>query len=241
MTNTDPQISTPAAVLRFPTAAQAPEPALLPRDEHPATRLRRYGAVTLSDSELVTLLTRGRVRTEADLRPARVLLQDGLGALIRRVESRTAGVRAADAVRLAAAMELARRALLGPADERERFQVDVAGPRLAARYALHVQEHLGVFLLDSRDRLIQQREVFVGTLHGAFVSTRDIVRLALDHHAASIVVYHNHPSGDPSASDEDHAFTARLRSAAALLDVKLLDHVIVGGARYVSFQQRGYI
>lgn len=241
MNSPDPQISTSAAVLRFPTAAQAPETALLPRDEHPATRLRRYGAGTLSDSELVTLLTRGRVRTEADLRPARVLLQDGLGALIRRVESRTAGVRAADAVRLAAAMELARRVLLGPADERERFQVDVAGPRLAARYALHMQEHLGVFFLDSRDRLIQQREVFVGTLHGAFVSTRDIVRLALDHHAAGIVVYHNHPSGDPSASDEDHAFTARLRSAAALLDVKLLDHVIVGGARYVSFHQRGYI
>lgn len=231
--------STTAAVLHFPAAAE-PDHAPLTGEEHPAARLRRCGAAVLSDSELVTLITRGRVRTEADLRPARVLLQDGLAALMRRVETHARGVRAADAVRIQAAMELARRAL-NPFDPREHFRVEVSGPRLAARYAFHAQEHLGVLLLDSRDRLIDQREVFVGTLHSAFVSTRDIVRLALDHHAASIVVYHNHPSGDASASGEDHTFTTRLHSAVSLLDVTLLDHIIVGGGRYTSFRQRGYL
>ena len=232
--------STPATVLRFPATVR-PDALPLSRDEHPAARLRRCGAATLSDSELVTLVTRSRVRTEADLRPARALLQDGLATLMHRVESRDAGVRAADAVRLTAAMELARRALLGQAHEREPFHVDVTGPRLAARYAFHMQEHLGVLLLDSRDRLIAQREIFVGTMHSAFVSTRDIVRCALTYHAAGIVIYHNHPSGDTSVSAEDLAFTSRLRTAASLLDVKLLDHIIVGGSRYLSFQQRGYI
>lgn len=231
--------STAAAVLHFPTAVQ-PASAQLTRDEHPAARLGRCGAAALSDSELVTLITRGRVRTDADLRPARMLLQDGLAALMRRVETRAPDVRAADVVRIQAALELARRAL-NPSDPREPFRVEVSGPRLAARYAFHAQEHLGVLLLDSRDRLIDQREVFVGTLHSAFVSTRDIVRLALDHHAASIVVYHNHPSGDASASGEDHTFTTRLQSAVSLLDVTLLDHIIVGGGRYTSFRQRGYL
>jgi DNA repair protein RadC len=233
-------ISAPAEVLRFPAAADVPAPPALTRDEHPATRLRRYGAATLSDSELVTLLTRVRVRTQADLRPARELLQDGLAALVRRVESRTSGVRPADAVRLGAAMELARRVLLRPADEREHFHVDVAGPRLAARYALHVQEHLGVLFLDARDRMIDQRDVFVGTIHSAFVSTRDIIRLALDLHALSIVLFHNHPSGDPQPSEEDVTFTLKLRSAAALLDVVVADHLVLGRSRYVSMKQRGY-
>jgi DNA repair protein RadC len=233
-------ISAPGEVLRFPSATDVREHPALTRDEHPATRLRQYGAATLSDSELVTLLTRGRVRTQADLRPARELLQDGLAALVRRAESRAAGVRPADAVRLGAAMELARRVLLRPADERERFHVNVAGPRLAARYALHVQEHLGVLFLDARERMIEQRDVFVGTLHSAFVSTRDIMRLAPDLHALSIVLFHNHPSGDPEPSDEDVTFTLKLRSAAALLDVVVADHLVLGRSRYISMKQRAY-
>ena len=81
----------------------------------------------------------------------------------------------------------------------------------------------------------------MGTLQSAVVSTRDIVRIALERHAAAIIVYHNHPSGDPSPSEDDHAFTKRLDSAASLLDVKLMDHIVIGASRYVSFHQRGYL
>jgi DNA repair protein RadC len=231
-----------ATVVEFPAAPSTVEsspPTALRGDEHPATRLRRHGVATLSDSELVTLLTRSRVRTDADLRPARALLRDGLPALLRRVESRAGGVRAADAVRLAAAMELARRALEGPAKERDRFNVDLAGPRLVARYALHVQERLGVLYLDSRGRVIEQREVFVGTLHTAFVSTRDILRVALDLHALSIVLFHNHPSGEPTPSEEDVAFTVKVQHAAQLLDIFVVDHLVLGRSRYVSMKRRG--
>lgn len=224
-----------------PSPVEAPPlPTLLRGDEHPAARLRRHGAAGLSDTELVTLLTRSRVRTDADLRPARALLRDGLAALVRRAESHSGGVRAADAVRLAAALELARRALHCPAAERERFHVDIAGPRLAARYALRVQEHLGVLFLDSRDCIIEQREVFVGTLHSAFVSTRDVVRVALDLHSSGIVLFHNHPSGDPQPSGEDVTFTLRLQHAAQLLDISVADHLVLGQARYVSMKGQGY-
>jgi DNA repair protein RadC len=88
--------------------------------------------------------------------------------------------------------------------------------------------------------MIDQRDVFVGTLHGAFVSTRDIIRLALDLHALSIVLFHNHPSGDPQPSEEDVTFTLKLRSAAALLDVVVADHLVLGRSRYISMKQRAY-
>lgn len=236
-----PQSGDAATVLEFPTTSSTVESSAiaLRGNDHPATRLRRYGAVTLSDSELVTLVTRSRVRTDADLRPARALLRDGLPALLRRVESRAEGVRPADAVRLVAAMELARRVLERPNEERNQFQTDIAGPRLVARYALHVQEHLGAIYLDSRARVIDQREIFVGTLHNAFVSTRDIVRVALDLHALSIVLFHNHPSGDPLPSDEDVSFTLEVQQAAQLLDIIVADHLVLGCSRYVSMKRRG--
>lgn len=232
-----------ATVVPFPAPAFTPEGAMatvLRGDEHPATRLRRHGAATLSDSELVTILTRFRVRTDADLRPARALLRDGLPALLRRVESRAKVVRPADAARLAAAIELAQRALRTPIEDRGQFHPDTAGPRLAAQYALRVQEHLGVLFLDSRNRIIEEREIFIGTLQSAVVSTRDIVRLALDLHALSIVLFHNHPSGDSQPSEEDLTFTRKIRDAAQLLDICVADHLVLGHARYVSMKRHGY-
>jgi DNA repair protein RadC len=186
----------------------------------------------------VTVLTRSRIRTQADLRPARVLLRDGLAPLLQRAAVGAAGLRRRDAVRLAAAIELARRGTAPT--EQELFRVERYVPRLVARYALHVQEHLGVILLDTRSRIIAEREVFVGTLDAATVSTRDVVRLALDLHARHVVVFHNHPSGDPQPSDEDVSYTRRLAAAAQLLDVDVVDHLVLGRRRYISMKHEGY-
>ena len=232
-----------ATVLRFPdTTPSAVSPSLLLADEHPAHRLAEHGASVLSDAELVTLLTRTRLRTVGDLAPARAMLRDGLAALVRQSAAQTHHLRRRDAIRIAAAIEFGRRALNAESiSDRQPIDTDRFARTLIHRYAHHVQEHLGVAFLDSRDRLLGTREVFMGTLQSAVVSTRDIVRIALEHHAAAIIVYHNHPSGDPSPSEEDHAFTTRLDSAASLLDVKLLDHIVIGASRYVSFRQRGYL
>jgi DNA repair protein RadC len=233
---------TGAALIHFPAQNASTLQTAIPPDEHPIYRLRHHGASALSDAELLTLVLRSHVRSVDDVAAARRLLRDGISNLVRHANDGTRHLRRRDAVRIAAAMEFARRAASASStDDRQHFDASEFGRTLLSRYSSAVQERLGVLLLDSRDRILVERELFVGTLHSAFVSTRDIVRLALDHHAASVVVYHKHPSGDPSPSVEDRTFTERLRTAAALLDVKVLDHIIVGGGRYVSFHQRGYI
>lgn len=150
------------------------------------------------------------------------------------------GLRRRDAIRLAAAIELARRASLPIVGDQQLFHLHTFAPRLVARHALHVQEHLGVIFLDTRGRILGEREVFVGTLYTATVSTRDVVRLALNLHARSIVVFHNHPSGDSQPSADDVAYTRRLSAAAQLLDVEVLDHLVLGSHRYSSMKQQGY-
>lgn len=201
-------------------------------------RLRHHGPHTLSDSELIALLTRKRVASEEDLLAARGLLLDGLASLVHRVSSGAADIPSDDATRIAAAIELSRR-VLAPPPPRALYSVESAGRRLAARYNGQVQERLGARLLDVRGRIIAEREVFVGTLHTALVSTRDVLRVALSQHAKGVVVFYNHPSGDAQPSDEDVAYTRRLASAAEFLDVVLVDHLVLAGDRYVSMKYRG--
>lgn len=234
-----PAATSDAAVVPFPVST-APRVARrrLAHDERPAVRLRHHGAHTLSDSELVALLTRKRVASDEDLHAARALLRDGLASLVHRVLSGAADIPHDDARQLAAAIELGRRSL-APPPPRALYSLESAGRRLAARYAGEVQERLGALLLDARGRIIAEREVFVGTLHTALVSTRDVLRLALSQHAKGVVVFHNHPSGDAQPSDQDVAYTRRLASAAELLDVELIDHLVLAGDRHVSMKYRG--
>ncbi len=102
-----------------------------------------------------------------------------------------------------------------------------------------MQETFGGIYLDSRNRVVSQREIYLGTLSSANVSARDVFRWALHDHAASVIVFHNHPSGDPSPSPEDLAFTSELSSVGEALEVEVLDHLIVARSGFVSFRQRG--
>ncbi len=210
-------------------------------DEHREARGQRCGPRALSDAELVALLTHPRLRNAGDLTAARSLVRDGLPALLRRVDAGASGIRPAHAIRLAAALEIVRRALYIDVATLPAYDTDAVGRMLAGQYGLHVQEHVGAILLDARDRIIAQRLIFVGTLQAAFVSTRDVVRVALDMHAAKLVLFHNHPSGDTQASSEDVLFTLRLRDALKLFDVTLEDHLIVARGRYVSLRSRGHL
>ena len=113
------------------------------------------------------------------------------------------------------------------------------GSLLIARYAHQRQERLGAIYLDSRNRILREREIYVGTLTSASVSTRDVFRFALEDGAASIVVFHNHPSGDPAPSAEDLLFTKTLVQAGNVMNVAVLDHLIVALSGFVSMRQRG--
>lgn len=214
---------------------------LLP-DEQPRERLTRHGAETLSDAELVSVvLSASRGRSTLDT--ARVVLSDGLLALARRdwrTYARVTGIGEGNAAKIAAAFELGRRALIrDTATSAPVTDAETIGRQLVARYAHHVQERLGAVYLDSRNRVLREREIYVGTINSATVSTRDVLRYALEEHAASLIVFHNHPSGDPSPSSDDLLFTRKLVEAGKALGVDVLDHLIVAAGRYVSLTQRG--
>lgn len=198
----------------------------LPEDERPLCRLRRHGAQSLSDAELLSVLL-GAQRLD----PARDLLRDGLPNLERSEKAPP---------KVKAAFELHRRLGGRLADGKEPFRetADLARS-LQARYSHHTQERLGAVYLDSRNVIIREREIYIGTLNYASVSTRDILKGALEENAAGLICFHNHPSGNPNPSAADLTFTRRLVQSGELLNIEILDHLIVAANGYVSLKARG--
>jgi len=214
----------------------------MPVDERPRERMARGGAIALSDAELVALLIEPGRRGKSSLDIARELITEGLLALARRewIPGKSVGSLGPSRVaRIGAALELGRRIAALPATSTEPVgePAEVA-QRLIARYAHRVQETIGGLYLDARNRIVSEREIFIGTLNSVDVCPRDVFRHALHDHAASVIVFHNHPSGDPSPSPQDIAFTTKLADVGAALGVAVVDHIIVAGNSFVSFKQR---
>lgn len=217
----------------------------MPIDERPRERFARGGAVALSDAELIALLIEPGHRGRSSLDIARALVADGLLPLARREWIPGRPVRSlgpSRVARIGAALELGRRvaALAVTATEPVHDPASLA-MRLIARYGHSVQEILGAIFLDSRNRIISEREIFVGSMRTAAVSPRDVFRFALEDHAASIIVFHNHPSGDPSPSPDDLQFTRKLVEAGRVMDVEILDHIIVAASGHLSMKQHQWM
>jgi DNA repair protein RadC len=217
----------------------------MPVDERPRERMARGGAAALSDAEIVALLIEPGRCGRSSLDIARELVAEGLLALARQewTPGRPVGSLGPSRVaRIGAALELGRRvaALSSTSSEPVRDSADVA-PRLIARYAHRVQEMFGGLYLDARSRIVSEREIFVGGLSSASVAPRDVFRHALHDHAASVIVFHNHPSGDPTPSPQDMAFTRQLIDSGRTLGVDVLDHLVVASSGFVSFKQRGWM
>ena len=140
-----------------------------------------------------------------------------------------------------AAFELARRLASAESDRQPSYDPDAFGHALVTACSHHVQERLGAAFLDSRHRILRQREIYVGTINHAAVSTRDVIRHALEENATAVVLYHNHPSGDPSPSAEDLMFTRKMVESLRLCDIDLADHIVIGANRFYSMRQRGQI
>jgi DNA repair protein RadC len=214
----------------------------LPRDDRPRERLLRHGSETLSNSELVAILLGSGVPGKNAIQLARELLFEGLARLrdreVKQLE-KIAGIGPAKIARIAAAFELSNRLITGEPDEPPDYDAAALGRSLIGVHAQQRQERLGALFLDSRHRIVKQREIYVGTINNALVSTREIIECAVTSNATAIVAYHNHPSGNPEASDDDITFTRKLRESLALIDIELIDHLIVGAHRYHSMKQRG--
>jgi DNA repair protein RadC len=217
----------------------------LARDERPRERILTHGPEGLTESELVGILLRTGRRGRSAVELAREFLakSGGLAALSeqRLYEIECAGMGPAKRAALLAALEIGRR--LARAELPERYSLD--RPQSVARYLglRHLvpgQEVMGALYLDSRNRLLHDGEVFRGTLTRAAVEPRPLLRIALAKSAAGMILFHTHPSGDPSPSVEDLAFTRRIDAACDVVGLRLLDHLILGnGGRWLSLRQRG--
>jgi DNA repair protein RadC len=219
----------------------------LPPEERPRERLLRHGADALSDPELLALFLRTGQRGEDVLAfAARVLAEcgglAGLFAHDARAAAAVHGIGPARRAELQAVVALARRYLASTLARPDA----VRDPGMAAEYiALRLrdrpQEVFAAAFLDSRHRVVAFEELFHGSIDSAAVHPRELVRRAIHHHASAVIVAHNHPSGVAEPSAEDIAITRRLRESLALVEVRLLDHFIVGDGRPLSLAARGLV
>jgi DNA repair protein RadC len=216
----------------------------LPEGERPRERLLEQGSGALSDAELVAVLLRtGRVGSSAiDLARELLCESGGLPGLLSATGPSLCrkGIGPAKAAGLLAALEMARRLARGHEVEREPLRRREEMVRyLGLRYRVRDQEVLGALFLDSRGRLIGEREIYRGTLDRAAVEPREVLKECLIRGAAAVILFHNHPSGDPSPSLEDIEFTRQMAEAARVLDIHLADHLILGeGERWASLRDR---
>jgi DNA repair protein RadC len=218
-----------------------------PALERPRERLLASGPASLSDAELLAIFLRTGVSGKSAVDLARDLLAEfgGLRRLLaadRQAFCAAPGLGSAKFALLQAVLEMARRHLF------EQFQRGEAltSPRqtaqyLSARLRDYAFEVFAVLFLDNRHRVITFEELFRGTIDGASVHPREVVRRALQHNAAAVILAHNHPSGVAEPSQADQHITLRLRDALALVDVRVLDHLIVGDGACCSLAERGLL
>ena len=231
----------------------------LPPDARPREKLLARGPAALSDVELLAILLRTGIQGKGVLQMAQELLSfkidsskapndagfGGISGLLHASADdlkRVKGLGPAKRAELVAVLELARRAMAQQLKEREVF----AEPN-AVRHYLQLQlasrpyEVFAVLFLDAGQRLIALEELFRGTLTHTSVYPREVVLRTLHHQASGVVLAHNHPSGSPEPSPADEALTSKLTAALALIDVRVLDHIIVAPGKTVSMAERGLL
>jgi DNA repair protein RadC len=216
-----------------------------PLEERPRERLYHKGAEALADAELlaIQLGTGGRGRSAVDVARDLLVQYGSLSDLAARGVAEiaaVAGVGRAKAVRLAAAFELTRRLRSRTA----RAPVVLASPaQVYARYGPLMEdlrkEVFRVALLDAQNGLLKDVTISEGTLSASLVHPREVFKPAIVESAASIILLHNHPSGDPTPSREDLRLTRQLVECATLLDLRIHDHVVIGHSRFASLAERG--
>ena len=232
----------------------------LPTDAQPREKLLARGPAALSDAELLAILLRTGMAGKGVLQLAQELLDPtmhdasgriaggGFGGMAGLLHAgaadlaRIKGLGPAKRAELVAVLELARRALAQQLAEREVFDSPGAVKQyLQLHLAARAHEVFAVLFLDSQNRLMGMEELFRGTLTQTSVYPREVVLRALHHQAAAVVLAHNHPSGSVQPSRADEALTQTLKAALALVDVRVLDHVIVAPGAALSMAEQGLV
>jgi DNA repair protein RadC len=219
----------------------------MPLDERPRERLAQYGAEALGHAELIAILLRTGTEKYNAVQVAERLLADfdglrGVAQLTIDELSKVHGIGLAKAAQIKSAIELGRRLVAESPDSRYRIRspqdvYNLLGPRLRDEK----REHLIALLLDTKGGVIRQETISIGDLSSSIVNPREVYRPAVRHAANSLIVAHNHPSGDPTPSPEDVSVTRLLLEAGKLLSIELLDHVILGDNRFQSLKEKNLI
>lgn len=215
--------------------------------DRPREKLQRAGPGALGDNELLAIVIgQGGANASAlDLANGVLAAAGGLSGLARARHDelrRVRGIGAARAAQMLAAVELGRRTVVRGRTER----LQVTSPRTVAeflipQYGARTVEQFGVVLLDTKHRVLRTTVLSVGTLDASIVHPREVFREAAVAGAAAIVLFHNHPSGDPEPSGDDVTLTERLVAAGILMGIDVIDHIVLGDARYCSFRERGIL
>ncbi|RDE19150.1 JAB domain-containing protein [Motiliproteus coralliicola] len=218
-----------------------------PLSERPREKLLRRGAQSLSDAELLAIFLRTGVAGKSAVDLARELIAEfgSLRALVAADQQhfcRAKGLGQAKFAQLQAVLEMGRRHLN---EELQRLDCFTSPAQTMAFLRRHLRDRqrevFALMLLDNQHQLLHYDELFEGTLDAAAVYPREVVKLALQHNAAAVILAHNHPSGIAEPSLADQQITERLKNALALVDIRVLDHLVVGEGRPVSFAERGLL
>lgn len=218
-----------------------------PEQERPREKLLSRGAEALNDAELLAIFLRTGVQGRSAVDLARDLLTNfgglvGLLSASRAEFSAGKGLGMAKYAQLQATLELSRRYLRAEIAERDVLtSPEAVRNYLKSRLRVHPHEVFACLFLDNRHRVIEYRELFRGTIDGASVHPREVVREAMRWNAAAVIFAHNHPSGVAEPSQADVRITQRLQDALALVDVRVLDHIVIGEGGGTSFAERGLL
>lgn len=222
----------------------------LPPQMQPYEKCVTFGPGFLTDAELIACILRSGTREYTSVALAELLLNqrkgneglEGLCTLSYEELTEVPGIGRVKALQIQCIFELAKRM----SRSRAAKSLSFTEPKTIADYYMEEyrhkeQEHLLLILLDNKSNLLGEKVVFTGTVNASIVSPREIYLEALKYHAVGIILLHNHPSGDPTPSDADRRITRKVREAGSLLDIPLLDHIVIGDRKYVSFREEGYI
>jgi DNA repair protein RadC len=218
-----------------------------PMDERPRERLFKYGPETLSEAELIAILLRTGSGGDTAVDMARALLQKfkglrGLDQQPAQTLSQVKGIGQAKAAQIKAAFELAKRVVQEAYAERPRVRSSEDVYRMVRLQMRDLgREEFRLIFLTGRNEVLSQKRLFEGSLAESVVSPREIILTAIQQAAASVIMIHNHPSGDPEPSPEDRKITQKIVRACHYCDISVLDHLIIGRESYFSFADHGLI
>lgn len=219
----------------------------IPESDRPRERLIKFGAESLSNSELLAILIRTGIKNESAVAVAnRILRNDrGLNFLAEcniQELSCIKGIGDAKAAQIKAAIEIAKRIRNFRSDQKYKITAPSDAAELVMEDMRYLKkEHLRVIFLNTKNYVIDVQDLSIGSLNASVVHPREIFKEAIRKSSSSIIICHNHPSGDPAESNEDVNITKRLYEVGKLVGIELLDHVIIGDGSYISLKEKGIL